>query len=253
MRRYLVLAYALLCYVFAVLVTVYAVVFFGNIGVPRTIDSVAAVPIGRALITNLALLGLFGLQHSGMARPAFKRQLARLLPAEAERSTFVLFSCLVVAAIFVFWQPMGGVIWRVTEAWLKTAIMIVYLSGWVLMLWATWLIDHFDLFGLRQAWFAFAKRVYNPPMFKLPGAYRVVRHPIYAGWLVIFWASSSMTFTRFVLAVGMTLYVLIGVYLEERDLVRRHPCYRQYRRKVPMLMPSAARHLARRSRDHHEY
>ena len=200
-------------------------------------------------IVGFTISFFFGLQHSGMARPAFKRCVAQVLPQEAERSTFVLMSCVALGVIFVFWQPMGGVLWDVREGLLKTAITVIYLSGWVLMMWSTCLIDHFDLFGLRQAWLAFMGRAYNPPMFRLPGAYRVIRHPVYAGWLVVFWATPAMTFTRFVMAAGMTLYVLIGVYLEERELVRRHPCYRQYRRKVPMLIPSAARHLARSAPD----
>ena len=243
MRVGVCFCYAVLSYLSFVASICYAVAFFGNFWVTRTIDSVAAVPIGDALLTNIALIAGFALQHSGMARPAFKRLLTRFVPQQVERSTYVLMSSLAVTAVMVLWQPMGGLVWQVDNAVAATAIRTVYFAGWGVMIIATCLIDHWDLFGVRQA-LAFCRgESYEPPTFRAPALYRVVRHPIYLGWLLVLWASPLMTMTHLVAAFGLTAYIVMGARLEERDLVRELHCYRQYQRKVPMLLPSFSRRL----------
>jgi protein-S-isoprenylcysteine O-methyltransferase Ste14 len=249
MRRFLVLAYGLLAYLLFVGTMAYAVAFFGNLFVSRTIDAAATIPVGRALLVNLALLVVFALQHSGMARPRCKHWLSRSVPAAAMRSTYVMMSCIAMILLMVLWQPMGGVVWSVDNEIARDAITLIYFLGWILATWATFLLDHFELFGLRQVWSEFRQRApCREPGFRTPSAYRYLRHPIYAGWLVVLWASPIMTVAHIVLAAGLTAYVFVGVRLEERDLERRLPYYRQYRRKVPMLLPSWRRRL--RSQEH---
>ncbi len=237
------LSYAILSYLSFVATVSYAMGFFGNIYVKRTIDSAAIVPLDDALLTNLALLFGFALQHSGMARPGFKRWLTRFVPAPIERSTYVLVSSMTLTAVMVLWQPMGGLVWQVGDAVAATAIRAVYFAGWGVMIIATALIDHWGLFGVRQALAACCSEAYEPPPFRVPALYRIVRHPIYLGWLLVLWASPVMTVTHLVAALGLTVYVLVGARLEERDLVRELRCYRQYQRKVPMLLPSFRRRL----------
>jgi protein-S-isoprenylcysteine O-methyltransferase Ste14 len=243
MKCRICLVYSVLSYALFLLTTVYAIAFFGNIYVARTIDSVAVVPLGEALLINLLLLLAFGLQHSGMARPAFKRWLTRLIPQAAERSTYVLTSSIAVIAMMALWQPMGGLVWQIDDPVAMTAIRAVYFAGWGVMITATYLIDHWELFGLRQVNAYCRGRDYTPKPFAVPALYRIVRHPIYLGWLLILWASPVMTVTHLVAALGLTIYILVGIRLEERDLVREFRCYRQYRRKVPMLIPSTTRRL----------
>jgi protein-S-isoprenylcysteine O-methyltransferase Ste14 len=243
MRIRAYLCYAIVGYLSFVATVSYAMAFFGNIYVNRTIDSVAIVPLGEALLTNLTLLFGFALQHSGMARPAFKRWLTRLVPVQIERSTYVLVSSATLAVIMVLWQPMGGLVWHVENALAAAAIRAVYFAGWGIMITATVLIDHWHLFGVRQALACCGGESCEAPPFRAPALYRVVRHPIYLGWLLVLWASPVMTVTHLVAALGLTLYILVGARLEERDLVRELRCYRQYQRKVPMLLPSLSRRL----------
>jgi len=244
MKRWLLLLFGLSAYLLFFATMAYAAAFLGNAFVSRTIDAAATVPVGEALVVNLVLLLLFALQHSGMARTGFKRRVARVINPAAVRSTFVLMSCAAMSTLMVFWQPMGGVVWSVTDPLTRAAILCLYVAGWVATVWATFLLDHLEMFGLRQVWHAF--RGLPPcrePAFRTPSAYRYVRHPIYAGWLVVLWASPTMTVAHLVLAAGLTLYVVAGVRLEERDLEARLPYYEQYRRKVPMLLPSFRRRL----------
>jgi protein-S-isoprenylcysteine O-methyltransferase Ste14 len=223
----------------------YAVAFFGNLVVARTIDAAPVIPVGRALLMNLALLLAFALQHSGMARPRFRTWLSGIVGPAAERSTYVLQSALALIVLMLLWQPIGQVVWSIDNALGRHAVLAVYFAGWGLMLWATFLLDHFELFGLRQVWDAFRGRARRrAPAFRTPSAYRFVRHPIYTGWLIVLWAAPVMTVSHLVLSVGMTCYLILGARLEERDLERRIPYYRQYRRKVPMLLPSWRRRLA---------
>ncbi|MDX1507695.1 MAG: isoprenylcysteine carboxylmethyltransferase family protein [Woeseiaceae bacterium] len=244
--RCLVLLYGLVAYLVSLGVLLYAVGFLGNAWVPRTIDSVATAPLLQSLLINVGLIALFGLQHSVMARPWFKRLLANVLPEAAERSTYVLTSSVALVIVMMYWQPLGGVVWDVRDASARALISAIYFSGWLFMMWATFMMCHADLFGIRQAWFAFRKRPYKACEFKTPAAYRVIRHPIYTGWIVVLWATPTMTLTHLAIAAGLTAYVAIGIGFEERDLIERHPDYEQYRRKVPALLPSLRRHLQTR-------
>jgi len=196
-----------------------------------------------ALLIDALLIGAFALQHSGMARPAFKRWLTRYVPAAAERAVYVLASSAAFALLMWQWQPLGGVVWSLVNHRAYALMLGLYLTSWCVLLYSTCLVDHFGLFGLRQAWCYLVGRPYTEPEFVTPALYRVVRHPIYLGWLGVLWVTPVMTATHFVLAVGATLYIVAGIRLEERELERRHPEYRQYRAKVPALIPSLRRHL----------
>ncbi len=186
---------------------------------------------------NLGLLALFSVQHSVMARPAFKSWWTRYVPEPAERSIYVLFSNLALIALFVLWQPMGVTVWRVDNPIGKIALYTAYALGWVLLLGSTFAINHFDLFGLRQVWLHLRGREYTALKFGTPVFYRHVRHPLYVGWFTIFWATPTMTVAHLVFAAATTAYILLAIRWEERDLVASHPEYAEYRRKVPMFIP----------------
>jgi protein-S-isoprenylcysteine O-methyltransferase Ste14 len=178
-----------------------------------------------------------------MARKSFKRWLHARMSRCLERSTYVLASSIAMIVVLVLWQPMGGIVWSLSNVFGSRAIHAVYFSGWGLMIYATFLMDHFEMFGLRQAWTAYQGGECGSPKFRTPGLYRRVRHPIYLGWLFILWASPVMTVTHLVFAAGMTIYILVGIQLEERDLAVELPDYQQYKRKVPMLLPSTRKRL----------
>jgi protein-S-isoprenylcysteine O-methyltransferase Ste14 len=237
MRRLAIFLYGVACYVVFFATFLYAVGFIGNLLVPKAIDSPRDVALGTALAVNLGLLALFAVQHSVMARPAFKRWWTRAVPEPAERSTYVLFSSLALIALFWFWQPMGGVVWSFTAPAGIAAMYTIYALGWVLLLYCTFLIDHFDLFGLRQVWLSLRGKPYVPVPFVTPWLYKQIRHPLYVGWLMIVWATPTMTVTHFVFAIMTTAYILVGIQLEERDLIDAHPEYADYRKRVPMLLP----------------
>lgn len=243
MKRTLILAYGVLTYVFFFVAFIYAIGFIGNIAVPKSLDSAPTDPLVTALAIDAALLALFAVQHSGMARPAFKRWLTRYIPEPAERSTYVLASTACLVLLMAFWSPLGGVVWQAPTEWAAVALQALYLGSWGLLLYATFLIDHFDLFGLRQAWAAFHRRRPGRLQFVTPALYRIVRHPIYVGWIGIFWFTPTMTVSHLVFAVGATAYTLFGMKLEERDLEAMHPEYARYKRKVPALVPSPKRRL----------
>ncbi|MDJ0878441.1 MAG: NnrU family protein [Halieaceae bacterium] len=243
MKRSVILLYGVVSYLLFFVTFLYSIGFVGNLWVPRSIDSEPTVALGTALLVNLGLLTMFAVQHSGMARPAFKRWLTRYIPAAAERSTYVLFSTIAMAALMYYWAPMGGVIWAVQSDWATFTLNALYLGSWALLLYATFLINHFDLFGLRQVWLSFRKQENHELKFVTPTLYRIVRHPIYVGWLGIFWFTPVMTVTHVLLALGVTGYILVGIKLEERDLEQAHPEYAQYKRKVPALIPAFGRRL----------
>lgn len=222
----------------------YAIGFIGNLWVPKAIDVAPTVPLATALLTNLGLLGLFAVQHSVMARPAFKRWWTRFVPEAAERSTYVLLSSLALIALFAFWQPMGGVVWEIGSPLARALIHGVYALGWVLVLVSTFLINHFDLFGLRQVWLHLRGVPYSPLRFGTPWLYRYVRHPLYVGWFLAFWATPDMSITHLVFALATSAYILVAIRFEERDLVAAHPEYERYRREVPMLVPRLGRRNA---------
>jgi protein-S-isoprenylcysteine O-methyltransferase Ste14 len=239
------LAYGIFSYGVFLGVFVYAVGFIGGFLTPTRLDGEQARPLWQALAIDLGLLGLFAVQHSVMARPAFKRWWTRLVPEAVERSTYVLLSSLALVALFAWWQPIGGTILNATGA-TRMAIIALYLLGWALLLYTTFLIDHFDLFGLKQVWRRLTGASYQPPQFYTPSLYKVVRHPLYIGWLTIFWAAPTMTVAHLVFALATTAYILIAIQLEERDLVDAFgERYVSYRRDTPMLIPRLRRGKAR--------
>lgn len=238
MSRTFIFAYGCFCYAIFLGVFAYSVSFLGNFYVPNSIDAAPTMSFWPALAINLGLLGVFAIQHSVMARPAFKRVWTNVIPEAAERSTYVLFSNLAMIAVFLFWQPMGGSLWTIHTEPFRTIVVGLYFVGWGVLFYATWLINHFDLFGLRQVWYHL--RGQKPPemMFRVPGMYKYVRHPIYVGWLTIFWATPTMTAAHFVFAVMTTAYILIAIQFEEKDLVDEFgDDYRDYRENVGMLVP----------------
>lgn len=236
--RALVFAYGLLCYAGFLGVFLYAMGFIIGIGVPLTLDATPGRAFVPSLLINLALLGIFAVQHSVMARPAFKRVWTRFIPSPIERSTYVLFSSLALIALFVLWQPMGGIIWHAESEAARIALLALGGLGWLIVLLATFLINHFDLFGLRQVWLFARGRDYAPLRFQTPVLYRFVRHPLYVGWLMAFWFTPTMTVAHLVFAVTTTLYILVAIQFEERNLVQEHgERYLDYRRRVPMLVP----------------
>ena len=232
------LLYGIFCYLVFLASFLYAIAFLGDFGVPRTIDSGPQGSIGRALAINAGLLALFALQHSIMARSWFKRAWTRIVPPAAERSTYVFLSSLALILLFWQWRPIGGSVWHVDNELGSMAIYWVYAAGWILLLLATFLINHFDLFGLRQVYLRFRGQEYTGLPFRTPGLYRMVRHPIYLSWLCIFWATPRMTIAHLVFALATTAYILIAIQLEERDLIRVYgEAYRRYKRQVPSILP----------------
>jgi protein-S-isoprenylcysteine O-methyltransferase Ste14 len=242
LKRSLIFAYGLVCYAVFFATFLYAVGFVGDFIVPVTLDGAPRISTGRGLIIDIALLGLFALQHSLMARPWFKRWLTRFIPVAAERSTYVLFSSLALIVLFACWQPLGGVVWEVNDAVWGTVMYSLFAFGWLLVLVATFLINHFDLFGLRQVWLQLRGKPYQPLKFGTPGPYKLVRHPLYVGWLFAFWATPTMTGAHLLFAFMTTAYILVAIQLEERDLLDAlGDDYRRYRERVPMLIPAVRR------------
>jgi protein-S-isoprenylcysteine O-methyltransferase Ste14 len=233
--------YGVVCYVVFFATFLYAIGFVGNLVVPKAMDSPANASLPVALAINLGLLALFAVQHSVMARPAFKRAWTRIVPPVVERSTYVLMSSLALICLFAFWQPLGGVVWDVQNPVLRGVLHAGFAFGWGLVLTSTFMINHFDLFGLRQVWLHLRGRPYSPLPFRTPLPYKIVRHPLYVGWFFAFWATPTMTVTHLVFALATAGYILIAIQLEERDLVAAHPEYAAYRRRVPMLVPRLRR------------
>ena len=241
-NRLATFVYGCLCYVIFLVTFLYACGFVGNVIVPHSIDSAPIVPLKNALVINVALLGLFGLQHSGMARKEFKQKWTRIIPQSVERSTYVLCSSLCLLTLFYFWQPMGGQLWQVNHSVGAGVLHTVSAIGWLIVLGRTFLINHFALFGLQQVWMHLRGKPCAPAKFVTPSLYQYVRHPLYVGFLIAFWATPSMTVAHFVFALVVTAYVLVAVQLEERDLVNTFgEKYRSYRRQVPMLIPFTRR------------
>src|SRR5215475_6592366 len=238
-NRITAFVYGVLCYLSFLAAFLYAIGFLGNFIVPKSIDAGREAPFALALTVDGILLGLFAIQHSVMARQWFKRAWTRFVPAAVERSTYVLFSSAALLLLFWKWQPMGGVIWNVESQIGRVAIGILFALGWALVFIATCLIDHFELFGMRQVWCRLIGREYKPAGFRTPWLYRYVRHPLYVGWLMVFWSAPHMTVAHLVFALATTGYILVAIQFEERDLLRIHKEYAAYRREVPMLMPTA--------------
>jgi methanethiol S-methyltransferase len=238
MTRLLTIGYGAVCYVVFLAAFLYAIGFVGNIVVPRSIDHGVTAPITQALVVNVLLLGLFAVQHSVMARPAFKRWWTRLVPTTIERSTYVLLSSLALVLLFWQWRTMPAVIWDVTWQPGRVALWILFGLGWVTVLLSTFMINHFDLFGLRQVYLAWRGTAYTSLDFRTSLLYRVVRHPLMLGFIVAFWATPTMTAGHLLFAFATTAYILIAIQLEEHDLnAALGDRYRDYRRRVPMLVP----------------
>lgn len=238
LKRISFFTYGVASYGIFLLCFLYAIGFVGNLWVPKSIDAVPTAPLITSLIIDVLLLGLFAVQHSVMARPAFKRAWIKIVPRELERSTYVLFSSLALFILFTYWQPLGGYIWRVEDIAAQSALYTVFVFGWALVLVSTFLINHFDLFGLRQVTLYLMGREYTPLKFRTTLLYKNVRHPIYLGFILAFWATPIMTATHLLFAIATTAYILIGIQLEEHDLKKVLPEYDEYSKRVPMLIPS---------------
>jgi len=237
-----VLLYGVACYALCLGVFAYAAGWISGIGglTPTALDAAPGAGTGQwpaAIAIDVLLLVVSSVPHSVMARPWFKRVWKRLVPEAAERSTYVLLSSVAMMAMFWLWRPVGGVVWDVQNPAGRGAIYAVYGAGWALLLLATFLINHFDLFGLRQVWLCFRGREYSALPFKTPVLYRVVRHPLYVGWLTLFWAVPTMTAAHLLFAAGSSVYILMAIRWEERDLLAAHPEYAPYRSRVGMLLP----------------
>ena len=238
MARLAVFAFGLIAYVIAMASLVYAIGFVGNIVVPKSIDTGAPSPLGEAVFVNILLLGLFAVQHSVMARPAFKSMLTRLIPHSAERSVYVLLSGLVLWLMYWQWRPITAEVWRVENEAATLVIWGLYFLGWGILVLSTFLISHADLFGLRQIARNWTGKPLEAPEFKTPFLYQFVRHPIYFGMLLAFWAAPVMTLGHLLFSVATTGYIVIGASLEERDLITLFgDKYRTYRGQVSMLVP----------------
>lgn len=245
MGRALALAYAFASYLVFFVTFLYAVGFVGGFLTPTSVDTGPAGPVGTAVLVDLILLGLFGLQHSIMARPAFKRWWTRIVPKPVERSTFVLLASVILLVTFTYWRPIAGVVWDVQSGIGRDLLWALFAAGWSIVFLGTWMIDHFDLFGLKQAWTYFRGGEYRPPHFQTRGFYGYVRHPLMLGFIVAFWATPTMTMGHLLFAAVSTAYILVALQLEERDLVTYHGQeYEAYRRTTPGLIPSLRRRTA---------
>ena len=239
MKRILFFAYGTFSYLIFLGTFLYAIGFIGNFGVPRTLDGPATGSLLISFAIDAGLLTLFAVQHSVMARKWFKQWWTRIVPKPVERSTYVLFSSVALIVLFGLWRPLGGVIWSVEDPAGRLVLRSLFAFGWGLVLISTFLINHFDLFGLRQVWLHLLGRPEGGLKFTTPGPYKLVRHPLYVGWLFAFWMTPVMTSAHLLFSIATTAYILLAIQFEERDLVREHgDTYEAYRRSVPMLIPS---------------
>lgn len=238
MNRTIAFVYGVVVYLIGLVTTLYTIGFVGNLFVPKSIDSGSPAPIGQALLIDALLLGLFGVQHSLMARPGFKKWWTRLVPPPVERSTYVLFTSLALILIFWRWQPVTDVVWSVENPIGRVILWSFYFLGWAIVFWSTFLINHFDLFGLRQIYLHLRGQKYTYPGFVTPLLYKLVRHPLMLGFLIAFWGTPHMTIGHLVFSVVMTAYILYAIQLEERDMVSAlGGTYEEYKKQVPMLLP----------------
>ncbi len=238
MSKVLALLYGIAAYVLFLGTFLYAIGFVGNVGVPKTIDVGPIVTVFSAVAINAVLLLLFAVQHSVMARPWFKKQWTKLVPWTVERSTYVVAASVVLIVLLWQWRPIPNVIWDLRGSFLGTALSVTFWIGWAVLLFSTFLINHFELFGLAQVWNFFRSREHQPPTFRTPALYKYSRHPIYLGFLIAFWSAPRMTAGHLLFSVATTGYILLAITFEERDLIRFYgEAYRRYRLRVPMLIP----------------
>lgn len=245
MSKFLTLVYGVAVYLLFFATFLYLIGFVTGVPGLKTVDTGAAGDAGTAILVDLFLLALFGIQHSVMARRGFKAWWTRIVPQAAERSTFVLATTCVVALLIWQWRPIPDVVWAVDGQVAQYALLGLAGLGWGMLLLATFLINHFELFGLQQVFNHWRSRSFEPPAFRTPALYKLVRHPIYLGFIMGFWAAPRMTMGHLLFAIAMTGYIFIGILFEERDLVARFGDeYRRYRQRVPMILPFAARRNA---------
>jgi len=241
LKRGVVFAYGVASYGVFFATFLYSVGFIGNLVVPKTMDSPSRMPFLSALGIDVLLLGIFAVQHSVMARPWFKRAWTRIVPEPAERSTYVLLSSLALVALFAYWQPLGGMVWNIQNPTVRMAMYQLFGLGFGMVLIATFLINHFDLFGLRQVWLYLIGKPYTQLTFRTPLFYKYIRHPLYVGWFMAFWFTPTMTGAHLLFAVMTTVYILMAIRWEERDLIESHgEQYIQYRESVPMFIPTGS-------------
>jgi len=238
MGRVISFVYGVLAHLSFLLILFYLIGFLANVGVPKSIDSGPATPFGQALAINIALLALFAIPHSVMARPGFKQWWTTIIPTHLERSTYVLISNVFVVLLMWQWRPMTEVIWNVDHPVGTVVLWGLFGLGWFVLVFASFMINHFDLFGTRQVYLHLRGEDYTFPTFEATGFYRYIRHPLMLGWLLGFWSTPQMTVGHLVFAIGTTVYILVAIQIEERDLVKFHgEAYEQYRRQVSMLLP----------------
>lgn len=236
--RVIFFLYGVLCYLVFFVTFLYAIGFVGNYWVPKSMDSGAQVPLAEALLINTLLLSVFAVQHSVMARAGFKSWWSKIIPKALERNTYVLFSSLALLLIFWQWRPMGDVVWDLSGTLAGNILIAISLAGWLFVLISTFLLDHFELLGLKQAYSNLTGNDIEHSHFKTPGFYKFVRHPIYLGFTIAFWATPIMTTAHLLFAVGTLGYTIVGIILEERDLIGSFGDeYKRYQAKVSMLFP----------------
>ncbi len=245
MKRYLIIGYGAASYVLFVLAFMYLIGFVGNIVVPRSVDHAIAAPIGQAIAVNVVLLGVFGVQHSVMARQGFKRWWTRFVPPSIERSTYVWLSSATLVLLYWQWRTMPAVLWDVRQPAARMVVWALFWLGWAIAFTSTFMINHFDLFGLRHVYLAWRGKPYTELGFRTHLLYRLVRHPLMLGFLIAFWAAPTMTAGHLLFSITITGYILIALQIEERSLVAAMGNqYRDYRRDVPMLIPRPRRQSA---------
>lgn len=239
MGRIIALVYGVVCYLVFFVTFLYAIGFVGNIFVPRSIDTnPPAATLTRALIANVILLSIFAIQHSVMARPSFKRLFTKIVPPAIERSTFVLLSSLALLLLFWQWRSITDVVWDMQNTAGQYVLLAAFAFGWLMVLLSTFLINHFDLFGLRQVYLYSKSKEYTPVGFKEILFYKFVRHPIMLGFIIAFWATPRMTYGHLLFAVVTTVYILVAIQLEERNIAEAHgEDYEAYRSRVSMIVP----------------
>jgi protein-S-isoprenylcysteine O-methyltransferase Ste14 len=234
--------YGLFCYVVFLASFLYSIGFIGDLVVPKTIDSAPSADLLQALAINLVLLGLFAAQHSVMARQSFKNVWTRIVPRAVERSTYVLISSLLLGLICWKWQAIPAVVWDASSPVLRSLLLAMFAFGWLILLLSTFMINHFDLFGLRHVYLRLRGLEYTPLSFTERALYRFVRHPIYLGFVIAFWATPHMSLGHLVFAIATTGYIFVGIFFEERDLMKYHAVeYGAYRARVPMLLPTGVK------------
>jgi protein-S-isoprenylcysteine O-methyltransferase Ste14 len=245
LKRLTYFAFGIASYLIFLGTFLYAIAFVGGVGVRNRLDGPLIGPVSGAVTVDLILLLVFALQHSVMARPWFKERWTQIVPWAIERSTYVLCASLALLLLFWQWRPLGGEIWTVENSFERGVLWTMFGTGWAIVLCVTFLISHFDLFGLRQVWLPLLGKTYTPVEFRTPLPYRVIRHPLYFGFLLAFWMTPMMTAAHLLFALGTTAYIILAIQFEERDLVAQHgDPYERYRRSVPILIPRVGRHQA---------